>query len=62
MSEALNILNDEYKQMKKEATSREEKQQIKQDYKEMKTLIKGADKLIQKDGAIAVFYNTVRRL
>lgn len=48
MSEALNNLNDEYKQMKKEATSREEKQQIKQDYKEMKTLIKGADKLIQK--------------
>ena len=48
MSEAINNLNDEYKQMKKEATSREEKQQIKQDYKEMKTLIKGADKLIQK--------------
>ncbi len=48
MSEALNNLNDEYKQMKKEATSKEEKQQIKQDYKEMKTLIKGADKLIQK--------------
>ena len=47
MSEALNNLNDEYKQMKKEATSREEKQ-IKKDYKEMKTLIKGADKLIQK--------------
>ena len=48
MSEALNNLNDEYKQMKKEATSKEEKQQIKQDYKEMKTLIKGADKLLQK--------------
>ena len=49
MSEALNNLNDEYKQMKKEATSREEKQQIKQDYKEMKTLIKGANKLLKED-------------
>lgn len=48
MSEALDNLNDEYKQMKKAVNSKEEKQQIKQDYKEMKTLIKGADKLIQK--------------
>lgn len=48
MSEALDNLNDEYKQMKKEVNSKEEKQQIKQDCKEMKTLIKGADKLIQK--------------
>lgn len=48
MSEAINNLNDEYKQMKKEATSREEKQQIKQDYKEMDELIKGADRLIKK--------------
>ena len=47
MSEALNNLKDEYKQMKKDANSREEKQQIKQDYKEMKTLIKGADKLLK---------------
>lgn len=48
MSEILNNLNNAYKQKKKEATSREEKQQIKQDYKEMKALIKGADKLLQK--------------
>ncbi len=48
MSEALSNLNDGYKQKKKEAISKEENQKIKQDYKEMKALIKGADKLLQK--------------
>lgn len=47
MSDTLNNLNNEYKQMKKEATSREEKQRIKQDYKEMKELIKDSDKLLK---------------
>lgn len=47
MSETLNNLNDQYKQMKKEASSREEKQKIKQDYKEMKTLIKDTDKILK---------------
>lgn len=48
MSGILDNLNDDYKQNKKEATSKEEKQQIKHDYKEMKGLIKGADKLLKK--------------
>ena len=48
MSEILNNLNDDYKQKKKESTSKEEKHQIKHDYKEMKELIKGADKLLKK--------------
>ena len=47
MSEIFNNLNDEYKQKKKEANSKEKKQ-IKHDYKEMKGLIKGADKLQKK--------------
>lgn len=47
MSEIFNNLNDEYKQKKKEANSKEKKQ-IKHDYKEMKGLIKGANKLQKK--------------
>ena len=55
MNEYLNDLNEEYKQKKKEATSREEKQQIKHDYKEVKGLIKGADKLLKKDKTVSLF-------
>ena len=48
MSEILNNLKNKYKQKKKESTSKEEKQQVKHDYKEMKELTKGADKLLKK--------------
>ena len=47
MSEILNNLNNDYKKMKKEASSKEQKQQIRQDYKEMKKLIKSSDKLLK---------------
>ena len=47
MSEILNNLNNDYKKMKKDASSKEQKQQIRQDYKEMKKLIKSSDKLLK---------------
>ena len=48
MSEILNNLNDEFKQKKKEASTKDEKLQIKHEYKKMKELIQGADKLLKK--------------
>lgn len=52
MGEILNKLNDEYKQKKKEANSKEEKQQIKHDYKEMNQKVKEAEKIIKKNNLL----------
>ena len=46
MSEVLDKLNKNYKDIMKKATSKEEKDLIKKDYKEMKDLIKETDRLI----------------
>lgn len=45
----LNNLKYEYKQKKKEANSKEGKQLLKHDYKEMKQKIKEAEKIIKKN-------------
>ena len=47
MEDNIKKLNNDYKQMKKEASSREEKQHIKQDYMEMKGLLKDSNKLLK---------------
>lgn len=49
MGEILNNLKDEYKLKKREAGSKEEKQLIRHDYKEMKQKIKQAEKIIKKN-------------
>ena len=49
MGEILNNLKYEYKKKKKEATSIEEKQLIKHDYKEMKQKVKKAERIIKKN-------------
>lgn len=49
MGKLLNNLNNEYKQLIKEANSKEEKQKIKQAYKEMKQKTKKIEKMIKND-------------